>query len=459
MLYNGSSVAVQWLCFVAPLPAAGFAAFFLLPKASAVEAPSTFPSSMREVAAGEDAAISNGRITITVSGATGFMSSFADAVSGLELSVSQSWAWYEGFNGKSDLDGSNQASGAYNLRPASSATAPVAPGPASVVVASGPVVNAMLHALGYVTQESRLWAGAASADLEYTVGPVDVSDGKSHEVITLFDTPLATGAAWQTDSNCREMQLRRRNERAHWTTTIVEPVAAHYYPTACLVQMRSPAVTLAVATDHSEGSSSVSDGQLELMLRRLLFNDGKIGENLDEPGLDGKGLIVRGRHWLVAAPNAVAPVAAKVLLQQALALPTTVKAGLGALSPAQWLARYTGTASLLSEPLPPAMHLTTVHALGPKTLLLRLAHLFDAGEDVSLSANVPIGLAGLFGGKAVVAVAVDMVLSGAQPLAYVAKRAFRTDGGMTVLPAPPQGDALTVVLAAQDTRTFAVTLQ
>ena len=104
----------------------------------------------------------------------------------------------------------------------------------------------------------------------------------------------------------------------------------------------SPATTLAVAVDRSEGSTSLVDGELELMVhRRMLYDDHRgVGEPLNEPGVDGEGLIIRGRHWVVAAPTATAPAAYKALQTQSLSLPTAVVAfaPLGALSPAAWFA-------------------------------------------------------------------------------------------------------------------------
>jgi hypothetical protein len=208
-----------------------------------------------------------------------------------------------------------------------------------------------------------------------------------------------------------------------------------------------------------------ADGALELLVhRRLLHDDGRgVGENLDEPGLDGKGLVVRGRHWLVLAPADAAPAAVRAAQQHALALPHLVRAfaPLGALSPAQWLRGHAGSASLLAAPLPDNVHLATAHSRGGGALLLRLAHTFEAGEDAALSQNATVPLARLFAGM-VVASAVEMTLPGSQPLAGVPQRTFVTDAGETVtvpvLPAPPSGADMDITLSPMQIRTFLVQL-
>ena len=340
-----------------------------------------------------------------------------------------------------------------------------------MVTVSGPVLNATQSTLGYVTQETRLWAGAADVEIEWTVGPVDVSDGASHEVITRYSAPaLPTDGGWVTDSNCREGQPRRRNWRPQWDVRPSEPVAANYFPTNCLARTGT-AVTLAVAVDRSEGGSSLADGQLELMVhRRMTHDDGRgVGEALNEPGLDGAGLIVRGRHWLVAAPATAAPPLYKALHARALAAPDAVAAFApllpgGPTTPAQWRAAgYAASASLLTRPLPANVHLATAHAHSPTSLLLRLAHTYDAGEDPAGggSGNATVALADLFVGRTVTG-ATDMTLAGALPLASVPSRTLHGDGGeaftVPVLPAPPAGPGLAVTLAPQEIRTLLLTL-
>jgi lysosomal alpha-mannosidase len=225
-------------------------------------------------------------------------------------------------------------------------------------------------------------------------------------------------------------------------------------------------LTLAIAVDRSQGGSSLADGALELMVhRRMLFDDRRgVGEALDEPGLDGRGLIVKGRHWLLLAPAAGAPPLYKALQLRSLVLPEAAVgfAALGALSPTAWRAAYKASASLLADPhgLPPNLHLTTVHLLNATTLLLRLTHVYDKGEH-ALSADASVDLGSLFAGLRV-ASAADYTLPGGMPLANVAPTTFTTDGGdkftVPVLPAPPAGTALTVTLAPGEVRTFMCTV-
>ena len=242
--------------------------------------------------------------------------------------------------------------------------------------------------------------------------------------------------------------------------------SGNYFPVNCLIKTTSTSgVTLSVAVDRSEGGSSLSNGQLELMVhRRMTHDDGRgVGQALNEPGVDGNGLIIRGRHWISAAPAAAAPATYKALQQQALALPTTIMAfaSLGSTSPSTWIAQNKASQSLLSAPLPPNVHLATVQSYNSSTVLLRLAHLYEVGEDAVLSQNATVALATLFAGRTVTS-AVETTMTGTIPLASVPQQTYVTDAGASytvpILPPAPSGAGLQVTLSAMEIRTFLVTL-
>ena len=150
---------------------------------------------------------------------------------------------------------------------------------------------------------------------------------------------------------------------------------------------------LSVTTDRTQGGASLADGALELMVHRRLGTDDRrgVGEPLAEPGLDatGSGLVVRGVHRLALDDGAGAAAAGVEAVQAMLFPPHLMYSARGGARGA-----YSG----LAAPLPPSVHLLTVQALGPHALLLRLAHLFEAGADAALSAPVTLQLSGLFQG-------------------------------------------------------------
>ena len=219
--------------------------------------------------------------------------------------------------------------------------------------------------------------------------------------------------------------------------------------------------------DRSQGSTSLKDGALELMVHRRMAHDDHRGvsEALNEPGLDGRGLVIRGRHWLTLAPEASAPPLYKAQLLRSLALPVSVLgfSPLGAsLDPLTWRGKYNASASLLSAQLPANLHLVTVHLLNASRLLLRLAHIYEVGEHPLLAVDASVDLATLFARGLTVVTAQDFTLPGGSPLGSVVSTVFTTDGGdvytVPVQPTPPSGGALTVTLHPMEIRTFMCTV-
>jgi lysosomal alpha-mannosidase len=221
-------------------------------------------------------------------------------------------------------------------------------------------------------------------------------------------------------------------------------------------------LTLSVTTDRTQGGSSMVDGSLELMVHRRLQMDDRrgVGEPINEPGLDmtGSGLIVRSVHRISVLPASSAARRGKQDVQDLMFRPLITFSPLGAgATPAAWLAANVGNWSGAGATrLPASLHLVTTHALGPHSVLVRLAHLFEAGEDAALSVPVTLDLTTLYAG-APLSACVETTVPASQPLANVPVRTVPTPAGPSTfptIPAAPSGAGQTVTVKPMEVRTF-----
>ena len=241
--YNVSNAAnVQWLAFQtsagAPVPPAGYAAYFIVPSATLEGAPLTHASAVRRVrvrgggggaaariGGAADQTLTNGLLTLTFDGSTGLVRHWASSASGLSQALGQQFMWYNSSVGNAD-DG--QASGAYIFRPNSSDPFAVATSPVTISMVTGPVVSEARQVFApWCTQTVRLWAGAAQADFQFEVGPIPFADGLGREVVSRFTSDLSTNSTWITDSNGRDSMTRIFNYRPTWNLTVYEPAAGN----------------------------------------------------------------------------------------------------------------------------------------------------------------------------------------------------------------------------------------
>jgi hypothetical protein len=100
------------------------------------------------------------------------------------------------------------------------------------------------------------------------------------------------------------------------------------------------------------------------------------GEPLSEPGLDGRGLVIRGVHNVLIAPQAAAAARLRRAMHEATLHPLYAFGNL-ATSPGNWIAAHRANYTGLRTPLPANLMLLTTQIVAPRTLLLRLAHLFE----------------------------------------------------------------------------------
>ena len=155
-------------------------------------------------------------------------------------------------------------------------------------------------------------------------------------------------------------------------------------------------VCLFVSVDRSEGGGSIRDGSVEVMVHRRTLNDDSlgVGEPLSETAF-GTGLVVRGRHILIAETPAASALYHRVGSQRLFMRPLATYA-LTPLPYANYTAAYRQTWSALNDSLPLNVHLLTFDQLAPKVFLIRVEHYFELFEDDTYSQPVKIDLQLLF---------------------------------------------------------------
>ena len=473
------------LTFQVRVPPTGFSTFFVQPKpASRVlrggdvsdEAAShwaTMQPSKFDPASTPDS-IENEFYRIEFDASTGHMTTMTNLQSGVTTSLDQDWYWYNSSatgNGFHAAD-SSQNSGAYIFRPNASTPFAVQTGAVQNTFSISDTVQEVTQVWNstWLKQTVRLYRGVRAAEVEFTVGPVPFHDGFGHEIITKYKTSIASDKTFYTDSNGREMQTRVRDYRETWTLNLTEPVAANYYPVNALITLNDSTAQFTVLTDRSEGGSSLTDGELELMVhRRILYDDGRgVGEPLNEttsctPYPDfrrlGTGLVVTAKHFLQLEKPAAAPSVFRPMQQQVYAQPIIAFTPL-TVTPQQFATTYNTQRSLIQAPLPANVGLMTLSSRGEKQLLLRLAHLYGINEDPVLSKPATVDLGKILNGVTIEKVE-EMSLSANQPLSNIKKLTWHTTDG--VMPKPPvifpTGPPAPITLGPMQIRTFMLTLE
>eukprot|EP00897_Mesotaenium_endlicherianum_P007924 jgi/Mesen1/715/ME000109S_10937 len=393
---------------------------------------------------------------------TGHLAQFSNAATGEDITVDQTYLWYNASDG--EIAG-REASGAYVFRPNSSeALAMWHDSDANMIrpslrVVRGPLVHECHQSFSpWSSHVVRMYKDAEHAEVEFTVGPIPVEDGLGKEVITRLMTPLVSSKTFYTDSNGRDYIKRVVDYRDDWSLNVTDPVAGNYYPINAGIYVSDGSTDFSVLVDRSVGGSSLIDGQIELMLHRhartparscslscshaltgmpsllrllarslvfqntrasvlvlearnflmtrLLHDDHKgVDEALNETVCVGtppvcQGLTVTGKYYVNIAGPAESARWRRTHAQRLLAplqLAFTTIEGQG---PEKWLGTRRGAFSATAGyELPPNVALITLQELDDGTVLFRLAHLYEAGEDDEYSQLAVVDLEALFAGK------------------------------------------------------------
>ncbi|XP_046579073.1 lysosomal alpha-mannosidase-like isoform X2 [Haliotis rubra] len=389
---RGSSSSVAELVFKAALPTLGYSVYYIRKAGGLNSQPQS------EDPAGQgDITIGNQHLSLVVNGTTGLTQSLKNVATDVTIDFVQSFLYYIGSEGGTRIPGDRRggmggffgghkrASGAYAFVPKEN-TPPVPlmghDGKVKVKVVKGPNVQEIHQEFSpWVSQVVRLYDGAPYLELEWTVGPIPESARQAKEVISRLQTNMHTRKTFYTDSNGREMITRRLNVREPFPFNVTCPISGNYYPVTGRIFITDDErnVQLTVLTDRSQAGSSLQDGQMELMVHRRTFKDDDFGveEPLDEKGVDGKGLIIRGKHYVVLNTIDQAAEDYRHLGLQVHHFPT-----LSFMSGVDIKASRSKT-SWLKRSLPDNVHLLTLDQIhgDPNLLLLRLENCFEKKEN------------------------------------------------------------------------------
>jgi len=450
-LANGAS---HVLVFEARVPALGFATFTASRAAcrsncASLSAPAQHPPSLESGTSRTQTkfTVSSDTYSLDFDRATGLLVSLTNLKSGASTPLRMDMGWYNSSVGGCTTYGADvpanlredpcegQKSGAYIFRPNSSTVFyPGATAVPQLTVVDGPIVTEVHQVFSeWATGVYRLYKRQPYVEVEWTVGPIPMDTpwikaseaaamqwGK--EVVVRYASGLESNGTFYADSNGKEMVRREYNRRGPsypFPYKISEEVAGNYYPVNAMISVDDGTHELAVLIDTSVGGASLADGEVELMVHRRLQADdsrgvqeplnetmcgcndinadpGKMGQHGHEGdgGCECAGLTMRGRHWLIFDSIVQSHLDRRVL-GEALNFPATLAF---ATEP-----RSAGVPSFsaLKAALPPSVKLVTITnnyaAFNGGKWLLRLAHLYQAGEHPTLSVPVEVDLSKVFG--------------------------------------------------------------
>lgn len=446
-----------WLLFQVSVPPLGWNTYFIS-KASGKESSRSGYITVMDSPQNESIEVGPGSLKMSFSSTTGQLERMFDSKTGVDLPIQQSYLWY----GSSDGGLDSQPSGAYIFRP-NGAPPTVVSRSVPLKVMRGPLVDEVHQEFSpWIYQVTRLYKDKDHAEVEFTIGPIPVDDSVGKEVITRMTANMVTNKVFYTDSSGRDFLKRVRDYREDWSLSVNQPEAGNYYPINLGIFTTDKKSEFSVLVDRATGGSSIKDGQVELMLhRRMIFDDSRgVGEALDETTCvenTCEGLTVRGNYYMsidLLGDGAQWRRTTGQEIYSPLLLAFTHE------KLETWTASHL-TKGTVMEPnysLPLNVAVITLQELDDGSVLLRLAHLYEAGEDAKYSTLAKVELQKMFRGKKIKEIT-ETNLSTNQEKSEMKTLKWKVEGdnGDEIAPlrgGPVDNSTLVVELGPMEIRTF-----
>ncbi|CAM8986736.1 unnamed protein product [Rhodiola kirilowii] len=453
-----------WLAFMASVPPLGFSTYTL---SSSSEGASASKSSVSTYNTNESftVEVGHGNLKLKFSSSNGKPAQYINSRTSVDEYLEQSYTHYAGaiYN---ETEENPQAAGAYIFRP--NGTTPIKPQePVHLKVFRGSIIDEVHQKINsWIYQINRLHKGSEHVEVEFIVGPVPIDDGTGKEVVTKISTEMKTNKTFFTDSSGRDFIKRIRDYRTDWNLEVNQPIAGNYYPINLGIYTKDKEHELSILVDRAVGGSSIEDGQVELMLhRRLLHDDGRgVDEALNETVCSSnecRGLIVQGKYYLRIDPKGEGAEWRRSFGQE---IYSPFLLAFAEQDGGNWMSSDLHTFSGFkgSYSLPKNVALLTLEELGDGKILLRLAHLYEVGEDEDLSVKTDVELKKLFHDKEISKVT-ETSLSANQKRTEMEKKrlVWKVEGSSkeeakVARGAPVDPSELIVQLVPMEIRTFIV---
>ncbi|KAI3451418.1 hypothetical protein Pfo_008083 [Paulownia fortunei] len=458
--YTGISdkhAAKYWLVFPASVPPLGWNTYFISKESQKGNTRSGFVS-MMDLPKKETIEIGPGNLKLSFSTSSGQLKRMFNSKTGIDIPVQQSYLWYASSQGDADP----QSSGAYIFRP-NGLPPSVVSRSVPLKIIRGPLVDEVHQQFSsWIYQIIRVYKDKDHAEVEFTIGPIPTDDSIGKEVITRLTANMVTDKVFYTDSNARDFLKRVRDYRADWPLTVTQPVAGNYYPINLGIFMEDKKSEFSVLVDRATGGSSINDGEIELMLHRRMINDDSrgVGEPLDEfvcVKNTCEGLTVRGNYY-ISINELGTGVRWRRTTGQEIYSPLLL--AFSHEDSEKWKSSHLTKATSMESnySLPHNVALVTLQELVDGSVLLRLAHLYEAGEDPDYSTLAKVDLKKMFAGKTI-RMLKETSLSANQDKSEMKRMTWEVKGETHSEPAPIRGgpvdiSSLTVELGPMEIRTF-----
>ncbi|XP_021905503.1 probable alpha-mannosidase At5g13980 [Carica papaya] len=436
-----------WLAFSASTPPLGFNTYVISNAKRAAANLKSRVAYKAEICGNDIIEVGPGNLKLLFSAKERKLIQYVNSRTMVKESLEQYYTYYSGNDGSFDL----QASGAYIFRP--NLTYSI-----NSEVCSHFCISQLKFSY-YMFMLTKSYS-------YFQVGPIPIDDGLGKEVVTQIKTNIQSNKTFFTDSNGRDFIERIRNYRKDWNLEVNEPVAGNYYPINHGIYLKDDRTELSVLVDRSMGGSSIVDGQLELMLhRRLLHDDSRgVAEALNETvcvSTKCAGLTILGKYYLRVDRLGEGSKWRRSFGQQ---IYSPFLLAFTEQNRDSWknsrVLKFSGMDP--SYVLPDNVAMITLQELDDGKILLRLAHLYEIGEDKDLSVMARVELKKIFPNKKIRKI-VETSLSANQERAEMEKKrlVWQVEGSLGEEPKVVRGGAvdpanLVVELAPMEIRTFVI---